>query len=50
MLLVSEVGRKHVWYAVLNGIALLAGLTAELSSHYLSLILLADLKREISLA
>ena len=47
---ISQIGRQHIGDAVLNRIALSAGGTVELARHYLLLILLEYLERQIALA
>jgi hypothetical protein len=48
--LISQIGGQHIGYAVFNRIAFPAGLTAELASHYLFLILLEYFKRQVAFA
>jgi hypothetical protein len=47
---IPQIGRQHIGYAVLNGIALPAGGAAELARHYLLLVLLEYLKGQVSFA
>ncbi len=48
--LISEVGRKHIGYTLLNGVAFLADLAAQLTCNYFLLVLLEDLQTEVSFA
>jgi len=47
---VSQIRRQHIGYAVFNGIAFPAGLTAKLARYNLLLVLLENLQRKIAFA
>jgi hypothetical protein len=49
-LLIPEIWRQHVGYAVLDWIAFLAGLAAKLAGYNFLFILLEYLQREVSFA
>jgi hypothetical protein len=46
--LIPKVGRKHIWYAFFDWVALFAGFAAQLAGHNLPLVLLEDLQREVA--
>ena len=46
--LISQIGRQHIWYAVFDRIAFLAGLATELARHNLLLVLFEYLKRQVA--